>query len=58
MKRYSDIKNVDDLPNRGSVQKMTKKDRVILDRVFEKNSRLSSHGGQVVRKSKFCVKRV
>jgi len=40
MKRYSDVKNVDDLPDRSSVQKTTKKDRVIL-RVFEKNPRLS-----------------
>jgi len=52
VKRYSDIKNVDDLSNHGSVQKtMKKKDEVIL-RVFEKNPRLLLHGGQVVLRKK------
>jgi len=51
MKRYSDVKNVNELPNRDSVQK-TKKDKMILDRVFEKNPRLLSHGDQVVLRKK------
>lgn len=51
-KRYSEVKNVNDLPNRGSMQKTTKKeDRMIL-RVFEKNSCLSLRGGQAVLRKK------
>lgn len=48
VKRYSEVKNVDDLPNRGSTQKTTKKEDKMILRVFEKNSRLSLRGGQAV----------
>lgn len=52
VKRYSDVKNVDDLPDRGSAQVTTKKeDRVIL-RIFEKNPGLSLRGGQAVLRKK------
>lgn len=48
MKRYSEVKNVDGLPDRGSVRKTTKKeDRMILQ-AFEKNPRLSLSDGQAI----------
>lgn len=48
VKRYSEVKNVDDLPDRGSVQKTTKKEDKMILRVFEKNPCLSLRGGQAV----------
>jgi len=53
VKRYSDVKNVGDLSDRGSVQKATK-NRMIL-RMFEKNPRLSL---RTAMRKRFCVKRV
>jgi len=47
VKRYSDVKNVDYRPDRGSVQKMKKEARVILQ-ALEKNSHLSLNSGQVI----------
>jgi len=46
VKRYS-VKNVDDLSDRGSIQKGRKRRRMILW-VFEKNPRLLLCGGQVI----------
>jgi len=48
VKRYSNVKNVDNLPDHGSMQKMTKKK----NRVIEKNLRLSLRGGQAVLRKK------
>jgi len=48
VKRYSEVKNVDDLPDRGSVQKTTKKEDKMILRLFEKNPCLSLRGGQAV----------
>jgi len=52
VKRYSDVKNIDDLPNRGSTSKKTmkKEDKMIL--WFEKNPCLPSRGGQAVLRKK------
>jgi len=52
MKHYSDIKNIDDLSNHGSVQKMMKKKNKVILRVFEKNPRLLLHDEQVVLRKK------
>jgi len=53
VKRYSDVKDIDDLP--GSVQKMTKKeDRMILW-MFDKNPRLLLRGGQTEKGSKYIM---
>lgn len=52
MKRYSDVKNVDDLPNRGSVQKTMKAEDRVLLRMFEKNPRLSLRSGQAILRKK------
>jgi len=41
MKRFSDVKNFDDLSDRGSVQKTIKKENKMILQVFEKNPRLS-----------------
>jgi len=45
VKRYSDIKNIDDLPDRGSMQKTTEKEVRVILRMFEKNP-LSLRDGQ------------
>jgi len=51
IKRYFNVKNIDDLPDCGSVQKTKKEDRVIL-LVFEKNPRLSLRDGQAIMRKK------
>lgn len=55
-KRYSEVKNVDNLPNCASMQKTTRKENRMILRVFKKNSCLSLRDGQaVLRKRSKCV---
>lgn len=48
VKRYLEVKNVDDLPNRGTKSKTTKTEDKLILREFEKNPRLSLRSGQAV----------
>jgi len=49
VKHYSDV---NDLPDRNSVQKPMKKENRVILRVFEKNPRLSLRGGQAILRKK------
>lgn len=50
--RYLEVKNVDDLPGRGSTQKTTNKEDKLILRMFANNTRLSLRGGQAALKKK------
>lgn len=52
VKRYLEVKNVDDLPDRGFTPKTTKKEDKMILKVFEKNSSLSLRGGQAILQRK------
>ncbi|XP_020296123.1 uncharacterized protein LOC109861050 [Pseudomyrmex gracilis] len=52
VKRYSEVENVDDLENRGSAQKTTKREDNMILQVFEKNSQLSLRRGQAILRKK------
>lgn len=52
VKRYAAVKNVDDLPDRGSLQKTSKKEDKLILAVFEKNPLLSLRGGQSILRKK------
>ncbi|KAL1492519.1 hypothetical protein ABEB36_010760 [Hypothenemus hampei] len=52
VKRYSVVKNVDDLPDRGSLQKTSKKEDRLILAVFERNPSLSLRGGQSTLRKK------
>lgn len=61
IQRYNVTKNVDDLPERGSIGKLDKKDEKKIVNLFSRNPALILHPGQAKLKSKgldiiYCTK--
>lgn len=52
VKRYSDVKNVDNRPDCGSTQVTTKKEDKVILWILEKNPGLSLRGGQAILRKK------